>query len=189
MGARRHRNHRGNRVGHHSRVCPRRAEAIQSVGELVAHPVELGVSGFAHSVTGAGPFVEGPGAPGDGARSDHQRKRQCTRMQAITGSVTAGKRRPTRVHLLLHGRIGRDSIGGNHVNSEEWGNCPSIDHRMSLCARMSRKIGASLRSRARPPIAGAKALGSTGSEVMRWPRSVKKRPEACGDQARIRFSM
>jgi hypothetical protein len=120
MGARWHRNHLGDRVGHHSRVCPRRAEAIQSVRDLVAHPVDRGVSGFAHSVTGAEPFVEGPGAPGDGARYDDQRKRQCTRMQAIAGSVKAGKCRTTCMDLLLRGHIGRDSIGGNHVNSEEW---------------------------------------------------------------------
>jgi hypothetical protein len=189
MGARRHGNYRGNRVGHHSWVCPRRAEAIQSARDLVAHPVEPGVSGFARSVAGAGPSVEGPGALGDGASYDHQRKRQCTRMQAITASVKAGKRRTTRMDLLLHGRIGRDSTGGNRANSEEWGNCPSIDHRMSLCARMSRKIGTSLRSRARPPIAGAKALGSTVSAMMRSPRSQKKRVHkassrsVCPDQA------
>jgi hypothetical protein len=47
-----------------------------------------------------------------------QRKRECTGMQAISGDVNAGKRLTTCMDLLLaHGQIGRDSIGGNSVNS------------------------------------------------------------------------
>jgi hypothetical protein len=152
-------------------------------------PVEPGVSAIARGVGGAEPFVEGPGAPGDGPRYDDQRKRECTRIQSIKGSVNAGKRRTTCMDLLLHGHIGRDSIGGNHANSEEWGTCPFMDHRMSRCARMSRKIGASLRSRARPSIAVAKGLGSTVSARRRSPPAQTKRVRkassrsVCQDQA------